>query len=104
MSWLWPIKTGQSFFDTWTICHFAFWTVAGFNWGAIALRNRAMHAWWLPLVVALAGALLWEVIEWQVFEPLGFVRYPEVWFNRWVSDPLVGVAAMLFGLWAVHHQ
>lgn len=104
MNWLWPIKTGRTFFDVWSICHFAFWLVFGFNWGAVALRNKSEHAWWLPYVVAVVGALLWEVVEGQVFEPLGFVRHPEAWFNRWLSDPLVAVIAVLFALWLVRHQ
>jgi len=104
MSWFLPVKTGQSFFDTWSICHFCFWVVIGFNWGALALKNKAMHAWWLPYLVVLAGALLWEVFEGQVLEKLGFVRCPELWFNRWLSDPIVGLAGVALGLWLVKHQ
>jgi hypothetical protein len=59
---------------------------------------------WLPYVVVLVGALLWEVFEWQVLEKLGFVRCPEMWFNRWLSDPIVGLAGVALGLWLVRQQ
>jgi len=104
MTWLWPPRTGQTVLDTWSICHFCFWLVIGFNWQALALKNKAMHSWWLPYLVVLAGALLWEVFESQVLEKLGFVRCPELWFNRWLSDPIVGLAGVALGLWLVRQQ
>jgi hypothetical protein len=104
MSWLWPPRTGQTFLDLWSVCHLCFWIVIGFNWGALALKNKALHPVWLPIVVTVCGALLWEVFEWQVLERLGIVRHPELWFNRWLSDPLVGVIGVLLGIWLVRHQ
>jgi len=103
-AWLWPVKTGRTFVDLWTICHLCFWVVIGFNWGALALKNKALHSWWLPYLCALAGAFLWEVFEGQVLERLGVVRYPEVWFNRWLSDPLVALVGVGLGLWLVNRQ
>ena len=104
MSWFWPIRTGATVLDAWSVVHLCFWIVVGANWQALALKNKALHTWWLPYTVVLAGALLWEVFEGQVLEKLGFVCYPELWYNRWLSDPLVGLAGVALGLWLVRQQ
>lgn len=104
MSWLWPIKTGKTFFDVWSVCHCFFWVVLGFNWGALAPKHKWMALAWLPFAVTLVLALLWEVAEKWYFEPHGWVLHPEVWYNRWLSDPLVGLIGMGLGLWLVSKQ
>jgi len=44
------------------------------------------------------------VFEKWYLEPHGYVLHPEVWFNRWLSDPLVGLAGVALGLWLVRQQ
>jgi hypothetical protein len=99
-SWLWPIKTGATLFDVWTICHIASWIVYGFN-------MCAMHA---TLVQALAlGYVL--AAAWEVIEAKAEVKWPdiwkhkEVWYNRWISDVLIdtSIGAWL-GWWLCNHQ
>lgn len=98
MSWLWPIKTGQTFFDTWSICHVCFWLVYGYNFVATCLKYKWAAPLWLGVLLALIGAYAWECFEGFVLEPRGWVMFQEVWFNRWVSDPLMAVIGALVGI------
>jgi hypothetical protein len=104
MDWLYPIRTGKTFFDVWSVCHFAFWLVFAFNWVALTVRHQLQVAWWAVYVVALVFALVWELIEWRILEPNGYVLHPEIWFNRWLSDPSIALVAVVVGLWLVRHQ
>lgn len=104
MNWFWPIRTGNTFFDVWSICHLCFWVVAGFNWASVALKYKALSNWWLLYVATLAVAFLWEVIEKQIFEPSGYVHHPEIWYNRWLSDPLIGLIGVTIGVYLVSKQ
>lgn len=85
MSWLWPIRTGKTLFDVWTVCHIAFWVVVGFDFHAIDL------SFFPPaLAITLAGASAWEV-----FERYGEKRWPKIFkhpesaLNSWVGDVLI---------------
>jgi hypothetical protein len=89
MNWLWPIRTGKTFIDVWSLIHLAFWfTASGI------MRARGVRGW-LLWTVAIGGAYAWEVIEKFYFEPHGWVRFPESALNRWLSDPLMAVLATL---------
>lgn len=55
---------------------------------------------WKPeqiIVGVLLGAYAWEFVERFLLEPAGLIRYPEIWYNRWISDPLVGVVGAYLG-------
>jgi hypothetical protein len=104
MSWLWPIQTGQTFFDTWSICHLCFWIVYGYNYVATCLKRKAPAKLWQALLVALIFAYAWECFEGFVLEPHGWVMFKEVWFNRWLSDPLMAVVGTVGGLYLVRKQ
>ncbi len=98
MDWLWPIKTGKTFFDVWTIVHLSFWVFVGhlawvFHW------NR-----WYSMGVFMTVALLWEVFE-RVMEPKrpDIWLNPESWLNAWVSDPMTCLVGVLFIWYALDH-
>ena len=93
----WIGEAGSSFFDVWSVVHLAFWLVVGSNVEAIAAAKQ--HEWKnVSLVVGvLVGAYAWEFVERFLFEPAGYVRFPEIWYNRWISDPLVGVLGAFLG-------
>lgn len=104
MGWLWPIRTGQTFFDTWTICHLCFWIVFGYNFVAVCLRRKWVDRLPWALLLALVGAYAWECFEGFVLEPRGWVMFQEVWFNRWISDPFVALVGTLGGVLLVRKQ
>lgn len=104
MSWLWPIKTGQTFFDTWSICHLCFWMVYGYNFVAVFLKRKKVAPMWAALLLALIGAYAWECFEGFYLEKHGWVMFQEVWFNRWLSDPLVALAGTAAGVALVRKQ
>lgn len=98
MEWLWPIRTGKTLIDVWTIFHLAFWVFMGSNFWAVQRyidRPRAMLA-------GLCGAYLWEL-----FERYAERKWPNVWLtpeslvNSYVSDPLTCVLGMLFAWYAL---
>ncbi len=97
-TWLWPVQTGRTFFDVWSIFHLTFWVFAGSVFWSFRdgfERPRAM-------LVGLALAYVWELFE-RWAEP----RYPDRWLNpesglnAYVSDPLTCVLGMLFAWYAL---
>lgn len=98
MSWLWPIKTGQTFFDTWSICHVCFWLVYGYNFVAVCLKYKWTVSLELGVLLALVCAYVWECFEGFYLEPRGWVMFQEIWFNRWVSDPLMAIIGAMIGI------
>jgi hypothetical protein len=104
MRWLWPIQTGTTMFDVWSIVHLCFWLVLGANWEAVRVSRHWQQCWAAVLGSTLALALLWEVFERWYAEPHGWVAHPEVWFNRWLSDPLVGLTGVALGILLISRQ
>jgi hypothetical protein len=44
-NWFWPVRTGITFFDVWTIFHLAFWVFMGSNfWVQRCLRVGNLRA------------------------------------------------------------
>lgn len=91
MDWLWPIKTGRTIIDVWTIVHVCFWVYFGsitwsFQW------NR-----WYSMLGCLALAFGWEAFE-RIMEPKkpDIWLTPESWANAYVSDPLTCIVGVLF--------
>lgn len=83
-------RTGYSFLDYWTLGHFALW----FWVGTITSGLRLPRTWVFCICFTLA--LVWEVVESpaeQWFPRLA--THPESWWNRWISDPLMCVFALL---------
>jgi len=103
-SWLWPVKTGRVFFDVWSIVHMAFWLVLGANWEAVRTSHKWPRHLGAVLGVTLVLALAWECFEKWYAEPHGWVAHPEIWFNRWLSDPLVGLAGVALGILIISRQ
>ena len=98
MSWLWPIRTGRTFFDVWSLVHFAFWFVVGsVPWSTKMSRP-------LALGLCLGGAYAWEV-----FERYAEKRWPNLWLNpeswqnAWISDPLMCMLGVLSVWYALDH-
>lgn len=91
MNYFLPIRTGQTFFDVWTIVHIAFWVYFGsLTWSFQIPRLYAMLG-------CLGIAFAWEVFE-RIMEPKrpDLWLTPESWLNAWVSDPLTCVIGVLF--------
>jgi hypothetical protein len=98
-SWLWPIRTGKTFFDVWSICHFVAGMLIGFNVGSQGVE--------LPIFIGINLALGygWEVVE-RFIEKYAphMVKHPEGPLNAWVSDPLMVLLGGLLGFWLVGLQ
>lgn len=98
MNWLWPISTGKSAVDVWTIFHLAFWIYMGSNFWSFNTwidRPRAM-------LIGLVLAYLWEIFERYAERKWPHMWLtPESWYNAYVSDPLTCVVGMLFAWYAL---
>lgn len=112
MTWLWPIHTGVSFFDIWSIAHFAFWIFVGSMLWSFQPRQLTtpvlvrinMVLKGFQLVGCLTIAYGWEVFERFAEEHWPqFWLNPEVWYNSWISDPLTCVLGILFMWYALDH-
>ena len=102
MHWLWPIRTGITLFDVWTIVHFAQWIFICANLDVLWWKGKSTL---FPVVFILAVAIIWEIIERLVFEPSGIVQHPESWVNTWLSDVLITAPlGCLIGLWVARTQ
>jgi hypothetical protein len=90
MDWLWPIKTGKTFFDYWSLIHFFFWAVVGSTFAHTAMGRTKVFG------ICMALAYLWEFMEryLEVKYPNVFLT-PESWVNSYVSDPLMCVIGLL---------
>jgi hypothetical protein len=98
MDWIYPIHTGHTFFDVWTIFHQAFWLFAGSCFWAFRDTIEKPRA----LVVGLVMAYGWEVFE-RYAERRWPDRWlnPESWLNSYVSDPLTCVVGILAAWYAL---
>ena len=92
MSYFWPVRTGITFFDYWTLSHAAFW----FVYGSTVAANKLNRIGWL--LIGLGAA-----ISWEVFEKLAEKKWPDIWqspesiLNSFGSDLLcVGFAALAY--------
>lgn len=97
--WLWPVVTGRTFFDVWSVVHLAFWLVVGANIRALVKGPRVT-----AYAACIAAAYAWEVFEKWWMEPRGYVLHPESWLNRWLSDPLMCVLGVLAGVALIARQ
>lgn len=96
--WFWPVRTGITLFDYWTIAHFSFWWVIGST--LVAFRvDRAL---------ALAGCMV-VAYAWEVFEHFAEAKWPQVWLtpeswvNSLVADPLMCLVAILLAYHGFEH-
>jgi hypothetical protein len=93
MNWLWPIVTGVTFIDVWTLPHLGFWVVVGSTCWAFKLEKY--WSFGISLVAAFA---------WEGFEKVAETRWPERWqdpesfINSAISDPLTCVIGF-WGIW-----
>jgi len=87
---------GKVFLDRWTIIHLAFWLVVGGNFAAMSVPQ----VWRWPVI--LVGALLWEGFEvlLEKVRPTAVCTH-ETYINRWVSDPLMGIAGGVAGMYLI---
>jgi hypothetical protein len=98
MNLIYPIRTGQTLFDYWTLAHLSFW----FFIGTCLAPARVPLGWALVTGVLLAYA-------WEVFERLAEVKWPELWhhpesaLNAYVSDPLTAVLAICVAYYGFHN-
>lgn len=99
MSWLWPIVTGLTFFDVWTLAHLGFWVFVGSTLWALELNKR------FSFVSCMLVAFGWEVFE-KIAEYAwtSVWRDPESWYNSWLSDPLMCVVGFLGIWWMLDHR
>jgi hypothetical protein len=100
MEWLYPIRTGRTFFDVWTIFHLAFWVFMGSNfWNARGYVDKST-----ALMLGLAASYMWEA-----FERYAECRWPklwlspESWYNSYLSDPMTCVIGILFAWYALEN-
>ena len=98
MNWFWPIRTGRTFFDVWTIFHLSFWLFFGScSWAARHYIDKP-HALLIGLTMAYG---------WEIFERYAERKWPNIWLNpesplnSYVSDPLTCLVGILFAWWAL---
>lgn len=97
-SWLWPIKTGVTIVDYWTLSHLAFWF-----WIGSSIAGMSFSRFWLMLS-CVGVAFAWEFIE--RFAERAWPQFwlsPEGWINSWASDPLTCVIAVLVAWYGYDH-
>jgi hypothetical protein len=82
-------EAGRSFFDVWTLVHFAFWFFIGsVLW---PFHVNRMVATGVCMAIALA---------WEFFERYAEGKWPNIWLNpegflnAWCTDPLTCVLGM----------
>ena len=68
MSWLWPIRTGGTFLDVWSLAHLGFWLFIGSTLWAFKLHDTAVFTW-----------CLFAAIAWEVFERFAEPKWPTTW-------------------------
>ena len=92
MNWLWPIHTGKTFFDVWSIAHLAYWLFVG----SVLWSCRADRSFAFSTCLVLAST-------WELFERFAERRWPGTWMNP--ESPLntfsdvVMVAVGVLGIW-----
>lgn len=98
MDWFWPVRTGKTVLDVWTIMHVAFWVYMASNFYSFGVtRNRALF---LGVVLSFA---------WEFFERFAEHQWPDIWqhpesfANAYVSDPLTSVLGVLFSYYVLEH-
>lgn len=98
-NWLWPIRTGKTFFDVWSVVHLA----AGLIIGADLFSQD--WSLWKTFVGAVVLGYAWELVETFIeWKWPGVVKHPEGKLNRWVSDPWMVVAGAMLGAWLISYQ
>lgn len=100
MDWLWPIRTGRTLFDVWTIAHLAFWVFVASTMAAFKMPMFKAGC----IVVAVAG--LWELFE--RFAEAHWPKiwaHPESWYNALISDiGIAGLLGLVIGYWIYRNQ
>lgn len=97
-SWLWPIRTGITVIDVWSIFHLCFWAYMG--------SNLWSFGW--PIQRAIVVGVLLS-FAWEFFERAAEAAWPHIWknpegfLNAYVSDPLTSVVGILFAYYALNH-
>jgi hypothetical protein len=101
LNWFWPVRTGQTFLDVWSIFHLVFWIFFGHCiWVVFDGKFDRPRA----VLVCMVTAYLWEVFE-RYAEP----RWPHLWktpesfLNSYISDPLTCLVGILFAWYALDH-
>jgi hypothetical protein len=95
---LWPIVTGRTIIDVWTIVHVSFWIYAG----SIGWSNKVKL--WHMIIIGFALSLVWEA-----FEKFAEKKWPHLWLNpesfvnSWISDPLTSTIGICFIYYALNH-
>lgn len=93
--WFWPIRTGETFFDVWSIVHFC--TFLGFG----ATLQATKLPLWAVLLILLTLGFGWEVVERYVPFIHMHVKNPESWLNSWISDPIIDMLGGGVGIWLI---
>ena len=95
---LWPIRTGITVIDYWTIAHLSFWWFIGSTLAAFRI-NRT-----LALVCCMLVAYGWELFEFFAERRWPTVwQTPESWVNSLISDPLTCLIAVLTAYYGFEH-
>jgi len=94
MDYFWPLVTGHSLLDVWTLAHLGFWIFVGSSLWALKVKKRT------ALIICMSVTIAWELFEYFVAFRLWPDRWqdPESWVNSLVSDPLTCVVGVL-GMW-----
>jgi hypothetical protein len=95
MSWFFPIETGKTLFDLWSVVHFAGWMALGANCVAGNLPN------WAVWTVLASSTIIWEIVERTLLKHM--IQHPESMINSFIGDPISNSLGFCFGVWLAHY-
>jgi hypothetical protein len=77
IEWLYPVRTGITFFDYWFLAHLGFWFFVASTISATLDQGKGWIKYIFPFVSCLFMAALWE----------GFERGAEEWWPHMWQNP-----------------
>jgi hypothetical protein len=95
---IWGNKAGQSVFEMWSIIH------AGFYAFLSSSIEAAYHPrWFINVIWVLSLTTVWELFETFAEKkwPAKWSNTRELWFNRWIGDPISNSSGAAFGIFVV---
>jgi hypothetical protein len=98
LAWVYPVHTGRTLLDAWSLVHVAFWFFAGSVLWSIKGNRK------LELGYCLAVAYAWEASE-RFCER----RWPKIWINpesfinSVISDPAMCIAGIAAAWYILDH-
>lgn len=95
MAFLYPMETGKTLFDLWSLVHFCGWLALGSNCVAANFPNWAV---WTTLV---ASTVIWETLERTLISHM--IQHPESFINSFIGDPISNSLGFWLGVYIANY-